>query len=182
LVLEQPEGYGIGIENFASSVTGSTIQMTHMDFNTTDTGTPATLTDGGNDSNGFTGTVQLASTQPFTYEWHGTTTNSSLAALSTVDISTRFGATNSLGIADAALQQVATMRANMGGLQSRFETAAAGLAVSVEDLSASRSRIEDADFAQETANLSQAQILQQASTAMVAQANQLQQQVLQLLR
>jgi flagellin len=67
-------------------------------------------------------------------------------------------------------------------LQSRLETTISNLATSSENLSASRSRIQDADFAAETANLSRAQILQQAGTAMVAQANQLPQGVLSLLR
>jgi flagellin len=73
-------------------------------------------------------------------------------------------------------------RASFGALQARFETAIANLNTSSENMSASRSRIQDADFAAETANLSRAQILQQAGTAMVAQANTLPQQVLSLLR
>jgi flagellin len=67
-------------------------------------------------------------------------------------------------------------------LQARFSSTVANLQVTSENLSASRSRIQDTDFAQETANLSRAQILQQAGTAMVAQANQLPQGVLALLR
>ena len=67
-------------------------------------------------------------------------------------------------------------------MQSRFENAVANIQIQSENLSAARGRIMDADFAMETANLSRAQILQQAGTAMVAQANQLPQQVLQLLK
>ena len=73
-------------------------------------------------------------------------------------------------------------RAKLGALQSRFETSISNLQVTSENLSSSRSRILDADFAAETANLSRSQILQQAGTAMVAQANQLPQGVLALLR
>ena len=73
-------------------------------------------------------------------------------------------------------------RATLGAVQSRFENAIANIQVPSENLSAARGRIMDADFAMETANLSRAQILQQAGTAMVAQANQLPQQVLQLLK
>jgi flagellin len=73
-------------------------------------------------------------------------------------------------------------RATFGATQSRFEAVIANLAQAVENQSAARSRIMDADFAVETANLSRAQILQQAGTAMVAQANQLPQQVLRLLQ
>jgi flagellin len=83
---------------------------------------------------------------------------------------------------DTALDTVNDQRATFGATQSRFEAVIANLQQSVENQSAARSRIMDADFATETANLSRAQILQQAGTAMVAQANQLPQQVLSLLR
>jgi len=83
---------------------------------------------------------------------------------------------------DAALTTVNNERATLGASQSRFESVIANLQVSVENQSAARSRIMDADFAAETANLSRAQILQQAGNAMVAQANQLPQQVLRLLQ
>ena len=73
-------------------------------------------------------------------------------------------------------------RASFGALQSRFETTVNNLQSTAENMSASRGRIQDADFASETANLSRSQILQQAGTAMVAQANQLPQGVLSLLR
>jgi flagellin len=83
---------------------------------------------------------------------------------------------------DKALDTVNDTRATFGATQSRFEAIISNLQTSVENQSAARSRIMDADFATETANLSRAQILQQAGTAMVAQANQLPQQVLSLLR
>jgi flagellin len=83
---------------------------------------------------------------------------------------------------DAALDTINSERATLGASQNRFEAVISNLQVSVESQSAARSRIMDADFATETANLSRAQILQQAGGAMVAQANQLPQQVLTLLR
>lgn len=83
---------------------------------------------------------------------------------------------------DAALDTINAERATLGASQNRFEAVISNLQVSVESQSAARSRIMDADFATETANLSRAQILQQAGGAMVAQANQLPQQVLTLLR
>ncbi len=83
---------------------------------------------------------------------------------------------------DTALNTVNAERATMGASQSRFDSVISNLQISVENQSAARSRIVDADFASETANLSRAQILQQAGNAMVAQANQTPQQVLQLLR
>jgi len=92
------------------------------------------------------------------------------------------GANRTLAIVDAALSAISGQRASYGALQSRFETTVNNLQSTSENMSASRSRIQDADFAAETANLSRAQILQQAGTAMVAQANQLPQGVLALLR
>ena len=83
---------------------------------------------------------------------------------------------------DTALNTVSNQRATMGASQSRFDTVISNLQISVENQSAARSRIMDADFAAETANLSRASILQQAGNAMVAQANQMPQQVLRLLQ
>jgi len=83
---------------------------------------------------------------------------------------------------DDAIDKVNTERATMGASQSRFDAVISNLQTSIENQSAARSRIMDADFATETSNLSRAQILQQAGNAMVAQANQLPQQVLSLLR
>jgi len=83
---------------------------------------------------------------------------------------------------DIALDTVNSERAIMGASQSRFDSVITNLQISVENQSAAKSRIMDTDFAAETANLSRAQILQQAGNAMVAQANQLPQQVLTLLR
>jgi flagellin len=83
---------------------------------------------------------------------------------------------------DDALDQINGARATLGAVQSRFENAVANIMIQSENTAAARGRIMDADFAAETANLSRAQILQQAGTAMVAQANALPQQVLQLLK
>ena len=105
-----------------------------------------------------------------------------LQKVSDLDITSFKNATQALKTVDSGLAFISGERAKLGALQSRFETAISNLQVTSENLSASRSRILDADFAQETANLSRSQILQQAGTAMVAQANQLPQQVLQLLQ
>jgi flagellin len=103
-------------------------------------------------------------------------------AVGAIDISTVNGANAALASVDAALATVNSSRASLGAIQNRFSSTINNLQTTTENLSASRSRIQDADFAQETANLSRAQVLQQAGTAMVAQANQLPQQVLTLLR
>jgi flagellin len=99
-----------------------------------------------------------------------------------VDISTAAGADTALGLLDTALQTINDDRASMGAIQNRFESVVASLQASSENLSAARSRIQDADFAAETANLTRAQILQQAGMAMLSQANAAPQNVLALLR
>ena len=94
------------------------------------------------------------------------------------DITTAQGSISSI---DAGIDAINSQRATFGALQNRFENVIANLMVASENQSAARSRIMDADYAAETASLSRAQILQQAGNAMVAQANQLPQQVLALL-
>ena len=91
-------------------------------------------------------------------------------------------AQSAIGNIDTAIDEITTARATFGAIQNRFENVIANLQVAVENQSASRGRIVDADFAQETANLSRTQVLQQAGIAMVAQANSSPQGVLQLLR
>jgi flagellin len=83
---------------------------------------------------------------------------------------------------DTALDVINSERATYGAVQNRFEAVIANLQIAAENQTAARSRIMDADFAKETAALTRAQILQQAGTAMLAQANQVPQQVLQLLQ
>ncbi len=102
--------------------------------------------------------------------------------IDTLDVTTDKNAWIAIKKLDSALDQVNNSRGSLGALQSRFENAVANIQIQAENLSAARGRIMDADFAMETANLSRAQILQQAGTAMVAQANQLPQQVLSLLK
>jgi flagellin len=124
-----------------------------------------------------------------------TTTNAGFATLASnvatvaategidkLDISSTAGATLALKQIDEALEYVNGSRATLGALQSRFENVASNIQIQSENITSARGRIVDADFAKETANLSRAQILQQAGTAMVAQANQIPQGVLALLR
>lgn len=99
-----------------------------------------------------------------------------------IDVTTQEGAWIALKKIDSAIDQINGARATLGAMQTRFETAVNNIDIQVENLSAARGRIVDADFAVETANLSRTQILQQAGTAMVAQANQIPQNVLQLLQ
>ena len=103
-------------------------------------------------------------------------------AIEDIDISTVDGANSAIGRIDAALTTVNGLRGELGAIQNRFESTIANLATSVENLSASNSRILDADFAAETAKLSKAQVLQQAGISVLAQANARPQQVLSLLQ
>jgi flagellin len=98
------------------------------------------------------------------------------------NITSAANATTALGQLDTALSAVNEERAMYGAVQNRFDAIISTLQVSTENEAAARGRIMDADFATETANLSRSQILQQAGTAMVAQANQLPQNVLALIR
>ncbi|MCC5857851.1 MAG: flagellin [Ectothiorhodospiraceae bacterium] len=101
--------------------------------------------------------------------------------LNGVSVQTRADATDAIRTVDLALQQVSGLRAELGAVQVRFESTIANLSTGSENLSAARSRIQDADFAAETANLTRAQILQQAGTSVLAQANAVPQNVLALL-
>ncbi|MBV8657476.1 MAG: flagellin [Burkholderiales bacterium] len=112
----------------------------------------------------------------------GATQVSSLASVSTLDVTTVDNATQALFIVDQALTAVNGQRAKFGALQNRFQATINNLQTTATNLSAARSRIQDTDFAAETANLTRGQILQQAGTAMLAQANSLPQQVLSLLK
>jgi len=111
-----------------------------------------------------------------------TAQNSTLDSVAATDVSTFANATKAIKSMDAALQFVNTERAKLGALQSRFESTVSNLTVASENLTASRGRIQDADFAKETAALSRANVLQQAANAMIAQANQAPSQILSLLR
>lgn len=124
-----------------------------------------------------TGVIQASG--PYT---SSTAISAVLQQIAELDITTGAKATQVLRTVDSALAAISSQRASFGALQSRFESTIANLQTSVENLSASRSRIRDADFAAETAALTRSQVLQQAGTAMMAQANQLPQSVLALLQ
>ncbi|HEY7641661.1 MAG TPA: flagellin [Steroidobacteraceae bacterium] len=102
--------------------------------------------------------------------------------LTKVSVETAGDANQTIVRVDAALTSVSSLRSTLGAIQNRFESTITNLTTAAENLTASRSRIQDADFAQETAALTRAQILQQAGTAILAQANAVPQNVLSLLR
>jgi len=100
----------------------------------------------------------------------------------TLDLSSVSGANLAMQYMDSALTAINSSRGTLGAVQNRFSSVVSNLQTIAENLTASRSRIQDTDFAAETANLTRSQILQQAGTAMLAQANALPNNVLMLLR
>jgi flagellin len=108
--------------------------------------------------------------------------NATLSSIADVDVSTRAGANNALEVIDKALRTVSDSRADLGAIQNRLEYTISNLANVSENVTAARSRIQDTDFASETANLTRNQILQQAGIAMLSQANSAPQAVLALLK
>ncbi len=203
-------GTGITAANVQSAVTGAAASLTTAGITVTGTvaGGDLTFTDadgdnvavtktvGGATTANFasltagtkTGTVSLSSTAQdiviagTTPSKAGLTAGTTAATGNTLDVSTVSGANALITAVDAALNTVNGSRATLGAMQNRFESVVTSLQTSSESLSAAKSRIADADFAAETANLTKTQILQQAGTAMLAQANQLPQGVLSLLR
>jgi flagellin len=193
LVIESQSGQDIGIK--IDSAGGSAADNSSMDISAFDAngdivGSQATVTDSGTANT----TVVMGS---LTYSSGSSTnlevkaTNAALgnttaetvtkASIQGLDISTALGAKNALDTIDAALQTVDDQRSDLGALQNRFESTISNLTNVAENVSAARSRIRDVDFAQETAKMSQNQILQQAGTTILAQANQLPQAALSLL-
>ena len=103
-------------------------------------------------------------------------------SINTVNISSASGANDAIALLDGAMSQLASIRGNLGAVQNRFESTIANLMSTSENIAAARARIMDADFAAETAEMTKAQVMQQAGIAMLAQANQLPQSVLSLLQ
>jgi flagellin len=141
------------------------------------------------DSSVIIGSVSFSSAQGYsvTTSASGTLFNSqseasTLADIGSVSVATQVLANDAISRIDGALAGIDNIRATLGALQNRFGSAISSLQSTGENVSAARSRIQDADFAAETAELSRTQILQQAGTAMLSQANASVQNVLQLLK
>lgn len=180
ITLSTLDGRNIGIGAFANATAGND-SITFAGSTLTEAGVVASVKTGTVTLSSARGTISTANANAEVFTAAGTN-NSTFSSVAAVDISTATGAQAALATIDSALQQVNSSRATLGAYQNRFESVVTNLQTASENLSASRSRIQDADFAMETANLSRSQILQQAGTAMVAQANQLPQGVLALLR
>jgi len=199
LTLNASDGRNIVVSQTAtdadtnSTLIGAGLTTTSAGLNNTanDALTAATVASGTAVSNTFGGTIRLTSTESITLSGNneayiGYADGSSMAlgasALNSVSVTSVATANVAITRADAALTSITNLRSTFGSIQNRFESVISSLQATAENLTASRSRIQDADFAQETANLTRAQILQQAGVAMLAQANALPQQVLTLIR
>ncbi|MBT2150667.1 flagellin [Pseudoalteromonas tetraodonis] len=188
LVLTDESGDDIEIEDFTSATAGTTITATGMDFDGALGTTGVTLTTGGADSTIIAGTIRLSSTEAFsvtsgdvTLGANVTANVSSLDNVGDIDIQTQSGSQNALAVIDGAISQIDEQRAGLGAVQNRFSHTISNLANIAENVSASRSRIQDTDFATETAHMTKNQILQQAGTSILSQANQIPQAAISLL-
>jgi len=202
IALEHSTGEDISILNFDSSVAKSGAGNQTVSMNVTgSTGNATTLQAGGinddsRDSTVIGGEIEFKSVGGYfsVSSSIGEVSNglftgdvnqlqaSENQTVDSIDISTVDGASRAIDIADGALARVNGVRADLGAVQNRFESTISNLSTSVENLSAARSRIQDTDFAAETANLTRTQILQQAGVAMLSQANSLPELVLSLLQ
>ena len=199
LLLEQANGYDIKLASTGDNTATTTVQG--LKFDATSGG--AVSASGGFIAAGATQNLTSASTGGITVGGQvtfesgnrfsvvasggtnvlasGAEGSSKLNTVADIDISTQRGANDSISVIDNALAFVDDQRADFGAIQNRFSSTINNLTTTAENISDARSRIQDADFAKESGNLSRSNILQQAGTAMLAQANQSQQSVLQLL-
>ncbi|SFO87810.1 flagellin [Pseudomonas borbori] len=199
LTLTSKDGYNIEIGNFlvdndgaGENTTDDIVTVTAFDeTGAADTANAITLNEAGGttafDSTTVVGNFSMSALGGFSVTGSATTyidaadVNSKQSAVSAIDISTVDGAQDAISVIDGALAQIDEVRSGLGAAQNRFDNTISNLQSVQENVSAARGRIQDTDYAAETANLSKNQILQQAGTAILAQANQLPQAVLSLL-
>jgi flagellin len=187
ITLTDADGGDIQIGSYANTGNGSSATtLTGIDSNGDVNATPVALVTGANDDARITGTLSLTSSKTFTAAAADTTQSAAtvtsvLNNVDSIDLATETGAQDALAIIDGALAQIDSQRADLGAIQNRFSYTISNLSNIQENISASRSRIQDTDFAVETANMTKNQILQQAGTSILAQANQLPQAALSLL-
>ena len=194
LTLTQADGKDINVSNFTHSTASSTIVVSAVNAAGAAVD-PETLTDAAADSTVVSGYVTFNSNNSFSVSSSiaaaagsilnvaaNTSVGSAQQLVSSIDIGSVSGANTAVQIIDSAIKTISSIRGDLGAIQNRFESTISNLQGVSENLSAARSRIRDADFAQETANLTRAQILQQAGISILAQANVSQQSVLALLQ
>ncbi|MDD3650264.1 flagellin [Immundisolibacter sp.] len=181
--LVSAEGYDIKVGDFTTSAaTTTTVSIAGTSIDGASGSTTDSIVVGGKVSFSSPTAFSVTSNDTTNTVLAAETASSSLSSVGGINIGTQTGASSALDVIDGALSFVDNLRADLGAVQNRFDSVVASGQATAENVSAARSRIQDADFAAETANLSRAQILQQAGTAMLAQANQQSQNVLSLLR
>ncbi|WP_104643120.1 flagellin [Pseudoalteromonas carrageenovora] len=170
---------GIAIQKNADGVATNTVSLTERGGTIAAVGTDSAAAS-------LTSSLEFSSEKSFTVSG-GTETTGAITAQSTeqyvdsVDISSQAGSQRALSIIDSAIAEIDSQRADLGAIQNRFDFTISNLSNISENVSASRSRIQDTDFATETAEMTKNQILQQAGTSILSQANQLPQTALSLL-
>ena len=188
-------GEDINLQDYQSVAADGTVSttasltLTSQSYDGVDHDTPISVVSGGAaDSTVVAGAIQLNSSETFTAQTTVTTMAQSTTAVTStltdvdqVDITTQSGSQDALAIIDNAIANIDAQRAGLGAVQNRFDHTISNLANIEENVSASRSRIQDTDFATETAEMTKNQILQQAGTSILSQANQLPQTALSLL-
>ena len=196
LILRETDGDNITIETFLATDSGSShldlVVSEQSNFAGTAFTTGVTLGSNVNDSTIVTGVVRMESTKSFTYSGSAASATASytptasgvstLSKVSAIAVGSQANAEAAIGVLDGALQMVNNSRASLGAYSNRLDSTISNLTNISNETQASAGRITDADFAAETTALSKAQILQQASTAMLAQANASKQNVLSLLQ
>jgi flagellin len=188
MILTDESGADIDIKDFKETGGTGVVVAKGMAYDGT-TGASATLGAAtGTDSESFAGAIRLDSTDSYSVTAGDaslaaatTATGSTLSTVGDLSIGTQDGAQDALSIIDGALANIDSQRAGLGAVQNRFSHTISNLANIQENVSASRSRIQDTDFAVETAQMTKNQILQQAGTSILAQANQIPQAAISLL-
>jgi flagellin len=198
LILNDHDGDNISLSTFSQGTATMSVQAMKADGATVSGISAVTLTSGGKASTIVTGSFSLTADAGFSVQDQETgdtdtsattgyfntasTKTSTLSAVSSIDIGTTSGAKTAMDAIDGALRMVSAQRSDLGSVSNRLDSTVSNLTNISTNLAAGKGRIEDADFAAETTNLAKTQILQQASTAMLAQANSSKQNVLSLLQ
>jgi flagellin len=186
IVLSHSTGADIELKSYANDAGATeTTTLTAIDSNGANNGAPVNIAEGTLDSARISGTVSMTASKDFAVSGDTThtaaTVDATLNNVASIDMGTEAGAQSALAVIDGALAQIDNQRADLGAVQNRFGHTISNLANISENVSGSRSRIQDTDFAVETAQMTKNQILQQAGTSILAQANQLPQAALSLL-
>ncbi len=189
VTLTNAVGEDISIENYTDGSATASLNVQGLNQDGTVSGAAVTLVDAAADSTRVGGEVTFTSFASFTATtgaiggiFAATGNASTLSNVAGVDIGTQAGANDAISVLDGALRFITNERGTLGAVQNRLSSTIANLQNISENVTASRSRIQDADFAMETAQLSRNQILQQAGIAMLSQANSSTQGVLSLLQ